>query len=358
MKKIASALFIPIIFFSCVENSVEFDVQEELAPYIEKFIEEGAKRGVDLSTDDLVALLINEFSAQPSDNACGLGWSSYEGQNTQRIEILATESCWTSKTDLQKENLVFHELGHALLGRDHFDEQLSNGVTYKSIMCGAACNNFEILPAEGTRRKYYLDELFDENTTFPLVEKQFNRILLQEDFENYDTSWQVYQWYNKSWELVSGIDEENKYQYSVNADSSSIINNETEHALVVSNSETIIDSARVIVLKRFDVSDYKECSNIIARANIRTEGLTDDGFSSFNMALSLRDRKENGELERFLVETKTNKTFTSVNNTFENFEFEMYCLPPTTDVVTISFRVGSTTPATFFVDDVVLELWD
>ena len=355
MKKIAIAFLIPILFFSCEEDPEVPFIEGEFALIIEKFVEEGGLRGVTLNTDDLEALLVNEFSLPVgTERSCGFGWWNYEDQNTPRIEVLETESCWIDMTSLEKENFIFHELGHALLERIHTDETLPNGITPKSIMCGL-CGNFDVFFAQGTLRSYYFDELFNENIAFPFGNTQFERIVFQEDFENYDSSWEAFEYSDGKWELSSTLDEANINQYTIRWDSSGFIDNETQYSLAINNSGSIIDSAGISVLKRFDLSNYTECSNIIARATIRTEGLAN---ASFTMGVSLRERKENGTLERFFIESKRQESFPSINNTFENFESEMYCIPLNTDVVTISFTVYSNTPATVFIDDIVLEIWE
>lgn len=354
MKKVAIAFLIPFLFISCGEDPEVPFIDGQFTSFIEKFVEEGALRGVNLSTDELEALLVDEFSLQVgTERSCGFGWWNYEGQNTPRIEILETESCWIDMTPLEKENFVFHELGHALLERIHTDEVLPNGITPKSIMCGA-CGNYDVFFAEGSFRNYYFDELFNESIAFPFGDKQFERIVFQEDFENYDNSWEAFEYSDGNWELSSTLDEANINQYSVRWDSSGFQNNETQYSLAINNAGSIIDSAGISVLKRFDIRNYMECSNIVARASIRTEGLTN---ASFTMGVSLRERKSDGTLERFFIESKRQESFPSINNTFENYESEMYCIPSNTDVVTISFTVYSNTPATVFIDDIVLEIW-
>jgi len=94
---------------------------------------------------------------------------------------------------------------------------------------------------------------------------------------------------------------------------------------------------------------------LIARANIHTEGII-NGRGAFYMSISLRERNSQGELQRFYINTKMQELFSSNTNIFNNFELETYCIPTQTDVVTVSFRISFTNPATFFVDDVVIEL--
>jgi hypothetical protein len=67
-----------------------------------------------------------------------------------------------------KEDLIFHELGHGLLKRDHLNSTLENG-DWKSIMCGGTKVNNRSwnINYRGIRRNYYIDELFNESTPAP-----------------------------------------------------------------------------------------------------------------------------------------------------------------------------------------------
>lgn len=62
-----------------------------------------------------------------------------------------------------KEVVIFHELGHCVLNREHDNELLSNG-ELKTMMRGVSNNFFNY---RGQRRQYYIDELFDPKTPEP-----------------------------------------------------------------------------------------------------------------------------------------------------------------------------------------------
>lgn len=346
MKKLSIALLLSFLFFSCEEEPIKPANNAELTAIIQKFVAEGAQRGINFNTEFLEAFILDEFSLPVGAGGfCGYGWWSYPEKSNPRIEILDTGPCWTERSEIEKENLVFHELGHALLQRNHINGTLPNGISPKSIMCGdGTCSNYHTFYANGPLRAYYLDELFDDETVFPnfFVNKQTSSIVLEEDFESYD------------WEIIPLNDEGNLNEYSVYTDSVISVD-DTLYSLAISNQETIAENAGMLVLKRFDLTTTSPCQNLVARANIRTEGLKD---ASFEMGISFRERDNNGELTRFFFERRKQETFPAINNTFEGFALEIYCVPENADVVTISFVVNASTPATVFIDDVVLELWD
>ena len=167
MTKISKHLYIPVffilIFTACKDNN-EYKVNSEFAPYLQRFIDEGAKRGktFDLKGDGLII----EFG-DLDNNIAGL--THYE--DPVRIQIDRTYWNTISKyngADMMKEDLIFHELGHGLLNRKHLNTFLENG-DWKTIMCGGdkVDDHPWNINYRGVRRKYYLDELFNESTGAP-----------------------------------------------------------------------------------------------------------------------------------------------------------------------------------------------
>ena len=154
--------FLLILFLSsCGGNSHQYKVDSAFADYLQRFENEGATRGHTFNVEK--DGLIIQFGTLTGDVA---GLTHYE--TPIRIEIDKTYWDAISKTagaDLMKEDLLFHELGHGLLGRKHLNDTLENG-DWKSIMCGGdkVNNRSWNINYRGERRKYYLDELFDEKT--------------------------------------------------------------------------------------------------------------------------------------------------------------------------------------------------
>ena len=156
-------LYAVLLFTSC-NNENEYRVEEEFEEYVVRFENEASKRNQPLNLHNNG--LIIEF-ADLKDNQAGL--CHYE--NPIRIEIDRTY--WkaislTKGADYMKENLLFHELGHGILKRDHLNTMLENG-DWKSIMCGGdkVDNRPWNINYRGLRRDYYVDELFNESTSTP-----------------------------------------------------------------------------------------------------------------------------------------------------------------------------------------------
>ena len=153
------------LFLTSCKDSKEFNVNSSFTEYLQRFETEGLSRGH--TFDPQNNGLIIEF-ANLKDNTAGL--THYE--KPVRIEI--DKTYWndisnSAGADAMKEDLIFHELGHGLLKRDHLNSTLPNG-DWKSIMCGGpdkVNNRSWNINYRGIRRKYYVDELFNESTPVP-----------------------------------------------------------------------------------------------------------------------------------------------------------------------------------------------
>ena len=152
------------LFITSCKDSKEYNVDSAFTDYLQRFETEGASRGH--TFDPQANGLIIEFGNLANNDA---GLTHYE----HPIRIQIDRKYWTAISnsagaDLMKEDLIFHELGHGLLNRDHLNTTLENG-DWKSMMCGGTMVNNRSwnINYRGIRRKYYIDELFNESTPAP-----------------------------------------------------------------------------------------------------------------------------------------------------------------------------------------------
>lgn len=164
-KKIFFFLFFICLFYSC-EDDNEYRVDSEFLPYLTRFEIEAGKRGKNFNfqRDGIII----EF-AKLKESTAGLTYKEHP------VRIQIDKKYWedissSAGADIMKENLLFHELGHGILGRKHLNTVLENG-DWKSIMCGGEKidNRSWNINYRGFRRNYYIDELFDESTTPPFL---------------------------------------------------------------------------------------------------------------------------------------------------------------------------------------------
>ncbi len=158
------AIIFAIAFSSCKDDVTKYNVDEKLDPYLQLFLEEGAKRGINIDVEKNG--LIMEFTQLPD---LTIGLCTYQDPLLVQID----RDYWSETTDYEdqenlRQNVVFHELGHGLLNRGHDNSYLPN-LEWKTIMCGG--DNVEgrdwAINFNGYRKEYYIDELFNTKTPAP-----------------------------------------------------------------------------------------------------------------------------------------------------------------------------------------------
>lgn len=148
--------FLPLLIFSCekdsfIENKSYSNIDPELWMYFQRFEQAAAERLVDIDLlDSDIHAKIEHISSVSSIGTC------YHNTNTPRV-INIDKAFWSRASQLRKEMIVFHELGHCYLNLGHRNEVLDNG-RCKSIMrdgLGDCIDSYN-----DTTREEYHDELF------------------------------------------------------------------------------------------------------------------------------------------------------------------------------------------------------
>lgn len=133
------------------ETLINNEVEEGIRPYIKRFQQEGALRGYDLSK--ALSEITAEITSIPETGVAGL--CNYNSQRPNHVTI--DKEYWNQSSDLIREFVVFHELGHCVLIRDHLEGCTRNRI-YTSIMRSGLGSCRDAYNTEN--RTYYLDELF------------------------------------------------------------------------------------------------------------------------------------------------------------------------------------------------------
>jgi hypothetical protein len=128
---------------------------------LERFENEAKLRGFNFDFSGLDITYVDEIRISQNAVYCGYGYIKHPQTGKRTVLISKPTNCnWASKTNLQRENLFFHEMGHAFLNLPHDNALKCNGKPI-SIMT----NKFDFFNIykvnEPELRKYYLDELFD-----------------------------------------------------------------------------------------------------------------------------------------------------------------------------------------------------
>ena len=156
-------LFSLLFLLSCQKDNLNFAseaedpirsfsrVDQELWTYFEQFEKEAASRGLDIDLNqEAVVGKIEEIDEQNIAGVC-----NYNSHFPNQITV--DQSFWERATPLFKEFIVFHELGHCSLLRDHVETATTSGICTSIMRSGSGgCRdnyNFQT-------REAYLDELF------------------------------------------------------------------------------------------------------------------------------------------------------------------------------------------------------
>ena len=149
----ASALFC-LLANACHREKTQ-QVPAEFEPYVSRFFEEARARGRQLYLSDVDLVIEKTDLADPGINGTCF---------TRSHRVAIDGQYWDQAEEEEKEWLMFHELGHCVLGREHRNDKTPSGECL-SILRGdengftCSANLYSAL-----WRGYYLNELFSEKT--------------------------------------------------------------------------------------------------------------------------------------------------------------------------------------------------
>jgi len=148
---ISIGCFVMLNIISCSQGS-ENEIEAELQVYFSSFVEEASTYGMDISLEDIdLGGYIENIEARGTLGQC----KSYSNGSKQ---VVIDEPYWDRVDDLEREYLVFHELGHCLLGRDHDDTKDEDGNCASIMQSGeGGCKSVYNLE----NRERLLEELFE-----------------------------------------------------------------------------------------------------------------------------------------------------------------------------------------------------
>jgi len=192
MKKVIILLTI-LVFIGCSTDPYEdYDITNKesansiFKPYFDQFKDEAEKRGYDFE-DYNIEFYLADINGKP---AGGLG--SYSNR-----EVIIDRDNWYGIHSTNKEKLVYHELGHAILNRNHRNQQTESGECVSYM--GNKPNDCYRNSYSDLWREYYFDELFDESISLPVWYRYNNmynfnyenKELLVQELDNDNRSFQI-----------------------------------------------------------------------------------------------------------------------------------------------------------------------
>ena len=157
-----------ILILGCGKKSeFVYDVPFEFEPIVKRFISEAKARGINITITNLIIKRDSILSSV----LCGMSNTISSVNNVQKVISIAVPYCW--QNEVQLEALIFHELGHCILGRQHDNSLMPKGdpktIMYPdNIALYSPCFYNLGNPCDlSYRRPYYIDELFNPLTPVP-----------------------------------------------------------------------------------------------------------------------------------------------------------------------------------------------
>jgi beta-lactamase regulating signal transducer with metallopeptidase domain len=154
MKKIFGKALAAVLIFNmyCCTNQTENEIEAELQAHFNNFAAEASAHGMNISFDDID---INGY-IQNIEERGTLGQCKSYSNGSKAIVI--DQLYWNRVNDREREYLVFHELGHCVLGREHKDTRDENGICTSIMQSGdGGCEGLY----NSENRDKLLEELFE-----------------------------------------------------------------------------------------------------------------------------------------------------------------------------------------------------
>jgi hypothetical protein len=283
MKSLSRAfLILGLIALGCNENSENPENTEypDLRIYLDRFEEEAKARGYDFDLARVQAIYVDDIKVN-GVTYCGYGYNNYDGSGLRRIEI--SKDCrWATLTDIQRENFIFHEIGHAFLNRGHDETRLCNG-TPVSLMTTKA-DPFSIYTEAGEKRDYYITELVD-----PLI--AYTQCIQSE--KNWETDSVYYQITkdDDSWFLYT---DNGKYAGTRSQ------TNESEDYLTLASIPGIDAQVNGYWFKQFSSLNIPECADVKFKVKMNSTSLVGTGAAISVRAYKTTLSKYGASTEQYL----------------------------------------------------------
>jgi len=139
-------------FWSCnKDENLDLFIDPSLQEYFNRFADEGALRNVPV--DFTASRIAGYLRIITQSGVIGQCAHSDSKPNT----VIVDKIYWNTATELEKEFVVFHELGHCVLNREHLDGSDNQGNCISIMTSGTAGCHINYTTAT---RSAMLDELF------------------------------------------------------------------------------------------------------------------------------------------------------------------------------------------------------
>ena len=159
MKHLILILSASLMLFSCKKEREDVIMPDEIKDIYREFCVQASTRGVTLNFKSLHEIVLQgDIPQGQAETGNGVDVGGYYDHLTKKIYIDTTGVDYKH----YKETLLFHELGHALLHREHRNDLFADNATPVSIMHWSF-----MAPLNHITSPYYFDEMFNTSTPYP-----------------------------------------------------------------------------------------------------------------------------------------------------------------------------------------------
>lgn len=119
MIVLLSLILIALVSCNKEESIPTYEVEPELQPYVDMFLEDAVSRGIDVSrfyTEDVCIMYTN---TRWSVSTLATAWAWKLGKTGVRIEVY--KPAFDEAYDVSKKLIIYHELGHDFFDLPHND---------------------------------------------------------------------------------------------------------------------------------------------------------------------------------------------------------------------------------------------
>lgn len=294
-------------------------------------------RGYDFDLSGVETAYMDDIKI--GDNiACGLGHSNYDGNGLRRIEISTSSSCgWENRSDIERENLFFHEIGHTFFNRSHDESRLCDGSPL-SIM-SATTNGWRIYTeTQEEKRDYYISELIDKMAAMDQC------IDYQTGWVN-DSVYYKYQLDESAWVFDSRGGYYSGLQYTDEESGEDVI------SLELNPGSTTEDGGRW--WRRIDNPNIPECSDVTLKVTMNSDRLIGVGAAISIRAFNAPVGNKGAFTNEYLYLTTTENPVTGVLDNYVE-ELTIPCYSRETTFIVLFLRLMGGTEGKVSFQDIEL----
>lgn len=172
MKNPILLMLVALLLLNCQQEKVSLQSQYPAVfePYVQKFLAEGKSRGYNMDLKGLKIYLRDSIPMAKDSNGILQNYEAYYQPSEHAIYFRTNGYNWNST----REEVFMHEMGHAILKREHRFDRFPDFDAQASVMgcpCPTAVSGWTNLDHQN-RETYYYDELFNPSTPEPLWAKE------------------------------------------------------------------------------------------------------------------------------------------------------------------------------------------